>query len=109
MYNQAQKVIGKYEEIGGKGDLTVSVTKTYGGNDPYEILIKRKFQDSDGPRVIHRVVLDRTWTGVSQGANLGLHGEPGVLDTFTDKKIKEMVFRVLPDFDKVELLVREFR
>lgn len=109
MSNQAQKVIGRYEEIGGNGDLTVSVTKIYGGSDPYEVLIKRKFRDSEGPRVIHRVVLDRTGPGVSQGANVGLHGEPGVLDTFTDKKIKEIVFEVLPDPDKVKLTVKEFR
>ena len=108
MYTQAQKLIGRYEERNGNGDLTVSVTKLYGGRDPYEILIKRKFTDSEGPRVIHRVVVDHVEPGVCQGANVGLHGEPGLLDTFRDKKIKSMELQ-MPDPDVVKLTVKEFR
>ena len=93
MFSIAQRIIGRYIECNGEtkaeGDLTVSITRVYNGKDPFEVLMKRKYEDSKGPAVIQRIVLDVVKPNVSQGQNIGRHGEPGTMETFTDKKIKD--------------------
>ena len=107
MFSQAKKLVGRYEETKGQGDLTVSVTRLYGGRDPFEVLLRRRFNDSEGLRVVQRVVVDHVETGLCQGQNLGIHGEPGLLSTFNDKKIKDMSLRFGRDETKVD--IKEFR
>ena len=110
MFSIAQRIIGRYIESGetkAEGDLTVSITRVYNGKDPFEILIKRKYEDTRGPAVIHRVILDVVKPNVSQGQNIGRHGEPGTMETFTDKKIKDCALKV--DQNHIKVYIQEFK
>ena len=108
MSSNAQRIVGRYIERSGLGDLTVSITKV-GGKDAFEILIKRKYEDSKGPAVIQRVVVDVSGPNIyhAQGQNVGRHGELGMIETFTELRIKDMVYKV--DQNKHKIYVQEFR
>lgn len=107
--------MGRYESSDG-GAVNIAVTKTYGGPDPFEIIIMRYDDKTSKPPadVIQRVVLDLVNSKESQGQNRGLHGE----GSFTQEKIKNMVMTVHPrEFSSgrgsshlnVELKVQEYR
>ena len=111
MFSITQRIIGRYIECNGQtkveGDLTVSITRVYNGKDPFEVLIKRKYEDSKGPAVIQRIVLDVVKPNVSQGQNIGRHGEPGTMETFTDKKIKDCALKC--DRNDIKVYIQEFK
>lgn len=115
MFEEARQVMGRYESSGG-GAVNIAVTKTYGGMDPFEMIIMRYNDKTSRPPgdVIHRVVLDLVRDKESQGQNRGLHGE----GSFTQERIKNMSMSVHPrEFTSasgsshlnIELKVLEYR
>ena len=115
MFKDARNVMGRYESSDG-GAVNIAVTKTFGGLDPFELIIMRYDDKTSKPPgdVIQRVVLDLVSTKESQGQNRGLHGE----GLFTQEKIKNMVMTVHPrefasasgsSHMNVELKVQEYR
>ncbi len=109
MFSVAQRIIGRYTDPKGEaeGDVTVSITRVYNGKEPFEVLIKRKFDDSKGPAVIQRVVVDNVKPNVSQGQNIGRHGEPGIMETFTNLKIKDCALKL--DRNIIKVYIQEFK
>ena len=108
MFSQGRQLIGRYEEVHGTGDLTVSMQEVYGGRNPFEILIKIKKDVKDsGPCVIQRVVVDNVAPNVVQGENIGKHGETGQMETFTQPRIKNVVASFAKNKTKIE--IKEFR
>ena len=107
MFSSSQRIVGRYVETNGHGDVTISLTQVYNGKQPIEVLIKRKYDDTKGPAVIQRVVVDLVEPNVCQGQNVGRHGEPGTMETFTDKRIKDCILKFEKNYLKVFL--REFK
>ena len=90
MYKDAKRVMGRYEN--SCGAVSIAVTKTYGGFDPFEIIIMRFDDKTSTADVIQRVVLDYVGNNDSQGQNKGIHGE----GTFTERRIKNMIMTNKP-------------
>ena len=107
MLSIAQRIVGRYVETNGQGDMTISITKVYNGIQPFEVLIKRKYDDIRGPAVIQRVVVDLVEPNVCQGQNIGRHGEPGSMETFTDKKIKDCILKL--DSNQHTVVFKEYK
>ena len=108
MFSQGRQLIGRYEEVQGNGDLTVSMQEVYGGRNPFEILIKIKKDVKDcGPCVIQLVGVDNVAPNGVQGENIGKHGEMGQIETFTEPRIKNVVASFAKNKTKIE--IKEFR
>ena len=113
MYREARRVIGRFTGSEG-GAVNVACTKTYGGTDPFEVILLKYPKNTMNPSVIHRVVLDWVESNQAQGQNRGLHGE----SNFTESRIKDLRMTVQPrDFSSaggrnhinLDFVVKEFR
>ena len=108
MFSSAQRIAaGRYSDSQGERDITVSLTRVYNGTEPFEVLIKRRDDLTKGPVVIQRVVVDIIEPNVCQGQNIGRHGEPGLLETFTDMKIKNCLLKF--DRNHLKVYFKEFK
>ena len=110
---QAKKVAGRYEDTSGCA-LNVAISNTYGGRDPFEIILFYFPDKKKNPEVIHRVVLDSVGDKISQGQARGIHG----VGHFTEERIKNVQLIVKPqDFCSasgqvhmnMEVIVEEYR
>ena len=113
MFKKASKVIGRYEDTTGCA-LNVAITKTYGGVDPFEIILFYFSDKTKSPDVIHRVVLDSIGDQIFQGQARGSHG----VANFTEERIKNIKMIIKPqDFSSargqnhinIEINVQEYR
>ena len=113
MFREAKKCRGRFVSDDGAA-VNVSVTKTWGGTDPFEVIFMKFSENAVHPNVIQRVVLDWTENNQAQGQNEGLHGE----GNFTEPRIKDMRMTAHPyDFTSaggqnhinMDFVIREFR
>ena len=113
MYREARRVIGRFTNNDG-GAINVACTKTYGGRDPFEVILMRYSENTVNAEVIHRVVVDWIESNQAQGQNRGLHGE----GNFTESRIKDLRMTVNPrDFSSaggrnyinLDFVIKEFR
>ena len=86
MFRETRKVMGRFVSSEAAA-VNVAVTKTYGGIDPFEVILMRYSKDSKHPDVIQRVILDWTANNQAQGQNHGLHGE----GNFTEERVKDLL------------------
>ena len=109
MFSTAQKFRGKYLNVNGPEELTLSVSRVFiSGKQPFEVLIKRNDGKDSGLMVIQRIVVDITDPGTCQGQNVGRHGEPGNdIEEFQQKRIKDMSMKISGNQAKID--VKEFR
>ena len=112
---KASKVTGRYEDNTTGSALNVAITKTYGGVDPFEIILFY-FPDKTkkNPEVIHRVILDYVGDQKFQGQARGSHG----VSKFNEERIKNIEMIVKPQefasasgqiHMNIEVVVQEYR
>lgn len=113
MYREARRVIGRFTSSEGAA-VNVACTKTYGGTDPFEVILMRYSKNTVDPEVIQRVVVDWIESNQAQGQNRGLHGERN----FTESRIKDLRMTVHPrdffsaggrNYINLDFVVKEFR
>ena len=117
-----KEIVGKYQEIGtSDSQQTVMIglrdSKTKLSTEVYVVRYFGETQvlSSTKPEIGHHVQLKVSWQhrNTLAGLNTGMHGEPGCVDSFLEKRLKRMTYEDLnPDNSispSVRITVVEFR